>query len=378
MLQAIKALETLLMVSTEEVTEHGVETADCITSMLDMCKRTGKQLPDVLHAASTAAKTHPRLWSAFQNRPTRALLLSMFEAVAADAALYTNYILVLKLSAAQYRLGVYSPKFWETISHPDQYKCREVWDAWTAANVVCAYGKLHSTKVHGKQVAPKASSTLKKVLFDIVKFHAPKLAAQGVGTVAWSLAKQGWGFEDALVPLRHRIMQTAKHMKLQHISNTLWAFTTAKEDLGGAKVPLLECLSKTVAEVNAKPRANSGEAQNVSNILWACTKMNLDLSDELKHTLMEAVCRVAPLMNAQNVANTLWALAQLRIPRESAHDRLIELIPKVSKSSKLLMRNVRQMVVGLKWLQEQGHNDSTMQQAVKCLHAAEKRLKKEH
>lgn len=67
-----------------------------------------------------------------------------------------------------------------------------------------AYGKLRS-----EGTAPEASQSLRRIVFHITIHHSPKLAAQGVSNVAWSLAKQGSSFGDVLGPLQEAAHRAA-------------------------------------------------------------------------------------------------------------------------------------------------------------------------
>ena len=87
---------------------------------------------------------------------------------------------------------------------------------------------------------------------------------------------------------------------------------------------------------------------------------------------MHAVVRVADSMNAQEVANTLWAFAKLKLQPGDASRCLVGAVPRVL-SGNLEPRSVSQVRLGLDWLEEQGSDGAPMKLALQAVDAAVRR-----
>ena len=195
--EALQKLKQLQFVPRHAVAGDLPEVMHCIKGMLQQATSGSvRNIPVYLFTVSKVAKEHPPVLRALQGDSYKRTVTGMFQACAADEAVYKRPVAVSQLCSAQYNLAMYCQEFWQTVSE----KHIASWDAQAASNVVYAYGKLSQL-----EVAPAAPARLRQLLQATVR--------------------------------------VADSMNAQNVANSLWAFATLGLELGPAPEPLMQALS---------------------------------------------------------------------------------------------------------------------------------------
>ena len=100
----------------------------------------------------------------------------------------------------------------------------------------------------------------------------------------------------------------APGMSAQQVSNCIFACAKLERQPGGE-------LARKLLSV-AENQSTSMEPQNVGNVLWALAKLSVPVKGTLRAALAAAAIRTSGRMNAHTVANVLWSLATLRVTIE--------------------------------------------------------------
>lgn len=282
---AIVELEALQHMPVDELEAHASDVVRCVDAALRRCAAehagSGAQtrLPEFLLTVAEVAVSCPALWEALRGQPYSELVLEWLQHVG-------------------------------------------MWDAHSAASVVHAYGRLVSMRL-----ARKADESLMKVLLAIVLRHVADLHACEVADVVSSVATSYDAnhvevFGTIFRPLQQTVACVAHDMTAQDVSRTVWAFATAREQLGRAEGPVLAQVSTTAASMHA---------HHVADVLWALCVMKRSLGST-ESPMIHAVTNVADSMQAPDVASTLHALSRMKVDLGTAHAPLVKAVERVAGS----------------------------------------------
>eukprot|EP00198_Chlamydomonas_reinhardtii_P011281 XP_001700618.1 predicted protein of CLR family [Chlamydomonas reinhardtii] len=154
-------------------------------------------------------------------------------------------------------------------------------------------------------------------LADAAAAAVASMTGQGLSNCLWALATLGCAgpeYRAAVGALAREAAVDARGMSMQALSNSLWALAA----LGYCGPECRPAVAGLCGEVRRRLLAAEAEAtavevgsqQQISNVLWACAK--LEVRDTgLLQPLAAAAATAVPGMTGQGLSNSLWALAAL-------------------------------------------------------------------
>ena len=217
----------------------------------------------------------------------------------------------------------------------------------------------------------------RSLLVDKGTDHRTGWTTQGVSNAAWSLgsmtadASREMFEESALGEELVRGLATAVEERVlmfnpQECANTMWAFAKCSAFTSEAERGARALAARIRDEEDWMARGDF-QCQHVSNVTWACAKMNMSDDKKLVDVLSEACKAYAFDLNAQELSMILWALATLAISDHTTMEVLANAAAEKAKES-----SAQQMATSAHALAKLGIYNASLMNAYK-FHATQRR-----
>ena len=217
----------------------------------------------------------------------------------------------------------------------------------------------------------------RSLLVDKGTDHRTGWTTQGVSNAAWSLgsmtadASREMFEESALGEELVRGLATAVEERVlmfnpQECANTLWAFAKCSAFTSEAERGARAIAARIRDEEHWMVRGDF-QCQHVSNVTWACAKMNMSDDKKLVDVVSAACKAYASDLNAQELSMILWALATLAISDHTTMDELANAAAAKAKES-----SAQQMATSAHALAKLGIYNAPLMNAYK-FHATQRR-----
>ena len=201
--------------------------------------------------------------------------------------------------------------------------------------------------------------------------HRTGWTSQGVSNAAWSLGSMREAaakamFEESVLGrevvdgLANAVDERVSLFNPQECANTMWAFAKCsayvpEESARGAKA--------LVGRIKRERGWMSGgefQCQHVSNVTWACAKLNMGDDAELVEILVETAREYANKFNAQELSMILWAFATMQAQDEKIMHGLAKAMARKVEES-----NAQQMATAAHAMAKVGVYNSHLMKAYK-------------
>lgn len=259
---------------TEEAV-RSVRANPLLTSLLDAIEQRAREMRDLSAEVSEGSNDEARQ-AASANEPFPAQCSSIVAWSCASLWLQRHSLLEILAQVASPRLQEFQP--------------------YEVTNMLWAYAKLGVSnpllfRSAGQRLLTRAAGEFK---------------AQCLSLAAWSFATARWRDPSLFHSLAGELVGQASQLKPQEISNALWAFAKSRIP----HVPLFQTLGDAAADgLNIwrfKP-------QELSNTVWAFATVGLRHPPLFSKACSVAIKRSSELI-PQNVANILWAYSKMEVP----------------------------------------------------------------
>jgi hypothetical protein len=180
--------------------------------------------------------------------------------------------------------------------------------------------------VQGNRAAIASARPLLDELSGIWGALLPGAGAQALSNVLWTCSKLRYTdptLWSSTVAKFIQLLEESDDVPAQTVSNLMYSLATiasvnrsvvpgmSKEEVEEAATVL--CCRMQVLATN--PTADAVNSQDLSNILWGCTKLAFNPGSALLNSLLQAMARekVIEAATGQAVSNSLWAVSELQL-----------------------------------------------------------------
>ena len=173
--------------------------------------------------------------------------------------------------------------------------------------------------------------------------HRTGWTTQGVSNAAWSLGsttaevakelfEESALGEELVRGLAIAVEERVGMFNPQECANTMWAFAKCSAYTTHAERGA-RALAKRIRDEDNWISGGNFQCQHVSNVTWACAKLNMSDDKQLVGVLSRVCKTYANDLNAQELSMILWALATLMISDHTVMDALANAAAKKAEES---------------------------------------------